>query len=235
MLKSELAFFKALPFISYLELNRKEAKTKFAGQQMFMSSAVTFDFMAIFNIQGGVHRNEKGHTRFDRSFSFCFNFKDAKPTIRAATKPHKDSSAEYSREFSVSEIKEKMQSLMALDIQDKEDFLKSFVEIFEIVLSTTLSEGEIKAIKSARMKEFEVVLAAFKKTNQTVDAIRENMRNNTSDEAVFKSREQMRILVAQAQDLIKQRTFLLNDGAKDIPAYPRELVYTELRQRNIIS
>jgi hypothetical protein len=239
MLKPELAQFKALAFISYLELNGKEERRTYANDQVYIAASVTFDFMAIFNIRGAIHHNEKGHQRFDRSFSFCFNFKNGEPTIRASIKPSKDLSAEYSREFSVAEIKPKMNALLALGITDKEDFLKEFVQEFDIVISSALTLSALNAIKAERIKEVEDVMARFKAANQAVDAARELLWAteiaNRGDSKLPKQRAQMSEAMAQAKALLQERTFLLNGNTKNIPAYARDLFYKELKQKNIIS
>lgn len=239
MLKPELALFKALPFISYLELNGKEERRSYANDQVYIAAAVTFDFMAIFNIRGGIHHNEKGHQRFDRSFSFCINFKEGEATVRASIKPNKDLSAEYSREFSVAEIKPKMKALLALNIQDKEEFLNALVQEFDIVVSSSLTLSELNAIKKERVQEIEAVMADFKAANQAVDAAREVLyaidRANRGDARLPEQRQKMSEAMDRAREIMKQRTFLLNGNTKNIPAYARDLFYKELKQKNIIS
>lgn len=239
MLKPELALFKALPFISYLELNGKEERRSYANDQVYIAAAVTFDFMAIFNIRGGIHHNEKGHQRFDRSFSFCINFKEGEPTVRASIKPNKDLSAEYSREFSVAEIKPKMKALLTLNIQDKEEFLNALVKEFDIVVSSSLTLSELNAIKKERVQEIETVMADFKAANQAVDASREVLyaidRANRDDSRLPAQREKMSEAMDRAREIMKHRTFLLNGNTKNIPAYARDLFYKELKQKNIIS
>lgn len=239
MLKPELAQFKELAFISYFELNRKEERHTFANDEMYVSAAVTFDFMGIFNVRGGIHYNEKGHQRFDRSFSFCFNFKDGEPTVRASIKPTKDLSAEYSQEYSVAEIKPKMKALLALGITDKEEFLKAFIQEFDIVVSSALTLSALNAIKAERIKEVEEVSARFKAANQAVDAAREILWAteiaNRGDSQLPKQRAQMGEAMDKARELMKQRLFLLTNNTKNIPAYARDLFYKELKQKNIIS
>lgn len=239
MLKPELAQFKELSFISYLELNRKEERHTYANDQVYVAASVTFDFMAIFNIRGGIHHNEKGHQRFDRSFSFCFNFKEGEPTVRASIKPSKELSAEYSREYSVAEIEPKMKALLALGISDKEEFLKAFVQEFDIVVSSALTLSALNAIKTERVKEVEDVLARFKAANQAVDAARELLWAteiaNRGDSQLPKQRAQMSEAMDKSREILAQRTFLLTKNTKNIPAYARDLFYKELKQKNIIS
>lgn len=239
MLKPELALFKALPFISYLELNRKEERHTFANEQMYVSAAVTFDFMAIFNISGSIYRNEKGHTRFENSFSFCFNFKDGEPTVRAAIKPSKNLSAEYSQEFSVSDIKPKMKALLALELKDKDAFLTAFVKEFDILLSSALTVSQLNAIKKERVQEVEAVLASFNAANKAVDATREELfaieRHNYADNRLPAKRNEMKVAMDKSREILAQRTFLLTSNTKNIPAYARDLFYKELKQKNIIS
>jgi hypothetical protein len=239
MLKPELTAFKAIPFISYLELNRKEERHTFANETMYVSAAVTFDFMAIFNISGSIYHNEKGHARFENSFSFCFNFKDGEPTVRAAIKPSKNLSAEYSREFSVAEIKPKMNALLALGITDKDVFLKAFIKEFDILVSSALTVPALNAMKTQRVKEVEDVMARYKAANQAVDAARELLWAteiaNHCDSRLPKQRENLFAAMATSKEILCERTFLLQANTKNIPAYARDLFYKELKQKNIIS
>lgn len=239
ILKPELALFKAIPFISYLELNRKEERHTYANDQVYVAASVTFDFMAIFNIRGGIHHNEKGNQRFDRSFSFCFNFKEGEPTVRASIKPSKELSAEYSREYSVSEIEPKMKAVLALGITDKEEFLAAFINEFDIVVSSALTVSDLNSIKAERIKEVEDVMARFKAANQAVDAARELLWateiTNRGDSRLIKQREQLAEAMAKSKALLTERTFLLKTNTKNIPAYARDLFYKELKQKNIIS
>lgn len=239
VLKPELTLFKALSFISYLELNGKEERRTYANDQVYVAASVTFDFMAIFNIRGGIHHNEKGHQRFDRSFSFCINYKEGEPTVRASIKPSKDLSAEYSREYSVAEIEPKMKAVLALGITDKEEFLAAFINEFDIVVSSALTLSALNAIKAERIKEVEDVMARFKAANQAVDAARELLWAteiaNRGDSKIPKQREQLGAAMDNSKKILQERTFLLNGNTKNIPAYARDLFYKELKQKNIIS
>jgi len=239
MLKTELTSFKALDFISYFELNRKEERHSFANDQVYVSAAVTFDFMGIFNIRGGIHHNEKGHQRFDRNFAFCFNFKDGEPSVRASVKLHKETSAEYSPEFSVSEIKPKMKALLALGITDKEEFLKAFIQEFGIVVSSSMTLMALHNLKDERVKEVLAIMVEFKAANQAVDATREEMYAieiaNRGDSRLKTIRANLSEAIEKSRVLLAKRTFFLNGNTKNIPAYARDLFYKDLKERNIIS
>lgn len=239
MLKAELSSFKELDFISYFELNRKEERHTYANDQAYVSAAVTFDFMGIFNIRGGIHYNEKGHQRFDRNFAFCFNFKEGEPTVRAAVKLNKDISAEYSREFSVSEIKPKMKALLALGVADKEEFLTAFIQEFNIVVSSSMTLMALHNLKNERVQEVLDIMVEFKAANQAVDATREEMYTveieNRGDARLKAIRATLSEAIEKSRVLLAKRTFLLNGNTKNIPAYARDLFYKELKERNIIS
>lgn len=238
MLKSELALFKGLPFISYFELNRKEGKTKHTFHETYKSSPVTFDFMSIFNINGGVHRNEKGHVRYDRSFSFCFNFKNGETTVRASFKPSKESSAEYSPEFTVADIKVKMTSLMESPHSDVESFLKAFVSTFDIVLSSTLTPSDVKTITKTWVDMVEKLTTEIKFLDQTKERLRNNMydieKRQSNSSLLETYRQNLTDAMDKTRELWTKKHHILTDGAKDIPAYPRKLFYMELEQKRII-
>lgn len=237
-LKSELALFKGLPFISYFELNRKEGKTKHTLHETYKSSPVTFDFMSIFNINGGTHRNDKGHVRYDRSFSFCFNFKNTEPTVRASFKPSKDSSAEYSPEFTVPEIKSKMLALMESPHTGLESFLSAFVTTFEIVLSSTLTPSEVKGMAKTWVELVETLTKEIKFLDQTKERLRQNIyeidKRQSNSSLLDTYRQNLSEAMDKTHELWVKKTYLLTDGAKDIPAYPRELFYKELKQKRLI-
>jgi len=237
-LKTQLDAFKSLTFISYFELNRKASKTRFGIDESYHSAPITFDFMAVFNIIGSVYRNEKDHIRHDRSFSFCFNFKDCEPTVRAAIKPSKESLVEYSREFSITEIKEKMVNLIQEDIKFTDTFLEHFVSAFEIILSSTLSSSDVKSIVDSKLKEVEETSNNIKRLDNQSSTIRSTMykieADNWTDPSLKSYREKLNASVSEQQVLHKSMVFLIKEGTKNIPATPRELFIKELKAKCIV-
>lgn len=69
---------------------------------MYSSKAFIFDYLILFNMKfNGVYRNKKNNLRYNQSFGFAINYKNCEPTIRATLKINKDTSAEYSKEYSI--------------------------------------------------------------------------------------------------------------------------------------
>jgi hypothetical protein len=139
-LKNQLAVFKAFPFVTFKMLNRKGGGYTFVGTQMFEQKPITFDCIYLFNL-----RNSKS------SFSFSFNFFEGEQTVRATFRPNQNAGVEYSKEYSVKEMKDMMNSFTAKYkdvsfVNEQAKFTKAFTEHFNITLSCDIPPDEVKKL-----------------------------------------------------------------------------------------
>lgn len=235
LLKNQIQTFKDLPFVSFKELNRKAATYVGVGpsddRTIYQSNAVSFDYIAIFNIQGGIYHTDKGHPRYERNFSFCFNFKDVTPTVRASIKVSKEASIEYSEELSILAFKEKLQAINLQSFANADEFLTVFVKEFDIMLSSTITQMDVSAAKKA-------YIAMVSELNNNLKNMKEEVRvlsritYDSENTASFETNKKNLVELKEQMKMTQERyDFLLGENRKNIPAVIRHLIVDELKSR----
>lgn len=221
-LKNQLIFFKNLNFVKVIELNGKEHKNTFVKSELYSSKAVMFDYLILFNMKfNGVYRNKKNDLRYNQSFGFAINYKNCEPTIRATLKLNKDTSAEYSKEYSIEEIKPLLDILIG-SLNDK-NVLSLFKETFKIVISSELSEKEVSLIKKQYDKIFNDLKNKIMKLTQARESIYSSLiKNENYDCPVRKEMsEKLKKIVRDIQELHESKNTIFNSNSKDMPAIVR--------------
>lgn len=221
-LKNQLNFFKNLSFVESLELNGKEHKNTFVKTELYSSKAVMFDYLILFNMKfNGIYRNKKNDLRYNQSFGFAINYKNCEPTIRATLKVNKDTSAEYSKEYSIEEIKPLLDTLIG-SVNDK-NVLTLFKDTFKIVISSELSEKEVSLIKKEYNKVFNDLKNKIMNLNQARKTISENLIKNEDYNCPIRKEmcSKLKKLVREIQEMHESKNIIFTSKSKDMPAIVR--------------
>lgn len=229
-LKNQLIFFKNLNFVKVIELNGKEHKNTFVKSELYSSKAVMFDYLILFNMKfNGVYRNKKNDLRYNQSFGFAINYKNSEPTIRATLKIHKDTSAEYSKEYSVEEIKPLLDKFV-ISVNDK-NVLKLFKETFDIVISSELSIKEVSFIKKQYSEIFNDLKNKLMNLNQARDSMFLNLLKNEDYKSPIRKEIVIKLekIVKDIQEINENKHAILNSKYKDMPAIIRRHFSKEIK------
>ncbi len=222
-LKDNFKILKSLSYLNYLELNGKNRKNTFVSNQMYVSNAVLFDYFILFNLlNSGTYRNSKNDIRYNSNFGFAINYKE-KIEIRATVKVSHDSGVEYSKAYSISEVKE-LFNLFIKNVQEK-DILKRFIEIFDIKLSNKLNQSEIASIFREENKKFNELENKIKiiefKIKELVSLILKNKKTMIDSS---KEKEKLSLLNIEKENLYKEKKYFLTNGSKEIPFTVRKRI-----------
>lgn len=221
-LKNQLNFLKNLSFVEVLELNGKEHKNTFVRSKLYSSKAVMFDYLILFNMKfNGVYRNKKNDLRYNQSFGFAINYKNCESTIRASLKLNKDTSAEYSKEYSIEEIKPLLDILIG-SLNDK-NVLTLFKDTFKIVISSELSEKKVSLIKKEYDKIFNDLKNKIMNLNQARKTISENLIKNEDYNCPIRKEmcSKLKKLVREIQEMHESKNSIFISKSKDMPAIVR--------------
>lgn len=197
---------KDLPFLSFFALNRKKgsyAKGRYPKD-------VSFDYMAIFNLRGGVHRNDLGDLRANKSFSLAFDFIDCEPCVRATVKLGQEEGVEYSRSFSVEETRDRLKLLFERELT-KDTVQQAFIDVFEIKTSKDYSMAELRQLKNDFVKK--------------IDGLREELANCSG---ILGLR-----MATKREELSRELLFFCGEYLKEAPGVIRKYLINELRYRNL--
>lgn len=168
-LKQQLNQFKSLNFVDFVMLNRQGATYK----NPLGTKPNSFDCIYLFNI-----KNSKS------SFSFGFNFFTLNPTVRVTYRHTKFAGLEYSKAFSIDEIRPLMKEFIKKIKSDDfslDGFDKTITEHFGIQSSHVFSEEIIKKMfnsysseiiaATTDMKIFEAKIQRAKKVKDDVSEL----------------------------------------------------------------
>lgn len=223
VLKDNFKILKNLSYLNYLELNGKNRKNTFVSNQMYSSNAVLFDYFILFNLlNSGTYRNSKDNIRYKSNFGFAINYKE-NIEIRATVKFSEDSGVEYSKVYSIFEVKELL-NLFIIDIQEK-DILKKFIEIFDIKLSNKLNQSEIASIfrnENKKLNELENKIKIIEfNIKELLSVILKNKKNMIDSS---REKEKLISLNIEKENLYKEKKYFLNNGSKEIPFVVRKRI-----------
>ncbi len=222
-LKDNFKLLKDLSYLSYLELNGKNKKNTFVSNELYVSNAILFDYFILFNLLNfGTYRNSKNHIRYNSNFGFAINYKK-NIEIRATVKLSQDSGIEYSKSYSIFEVKEKL-NLFIKNINEK-DILKQFISIFDIQLSCNLNQSEIASIfrnENKKLNELENKIKIIEfNIKELLSLILKNKKSMTDSS---KEKEKLILLNSQKEKLYKERKYFLTNGSKEIPFTVRKRI-----------
>lgn len=204
VLAISLAKFKDLPFCGFKMLNRQRYKHFSNGYDSFTRKPINFDCIYLFKLNRALS-----------SFSFSFNFKNVEPTVRATVKISEKSDVEYSKEYTVPEMKELMTSFFENNsFFSKDTFIKKFCTHFGVLVSHEIPNVQMKAIKA----EFVQKMADLNK------GIKESQRTMSDIKVSEKTRELWNELASERNELINEKIALLKYGLLDVPAEVRRAV-----------
>lgn len=211
-LKNQLAVFKSFPFIKFTMLNLKGASYNIVGNEVFEQRPITFDCIYIFNLI-----NSRS------SFSFSFNFFKGEQTVRATFRPTQNSGVEYTKEYSVKEMKELMNSFIKkykdVSFENKQqEFTKAFTEHFNITLSCNLAPDDVKKLCSKFGSLFVDVNMKINKADILIKKAEKNKSKNDASKAEFIG------LCQQRDEAYVAKNILLTVGLLEAPQIVRKQV-----------
>lgn len=211
-LKNQLAVFKSFSFLKFKMLNLKGASYEIVGGQIFEQRPVTFDCIYLFNLI-----NSRS------SFSFSFNFFKGEQTVRATFRPTQNSGVEYTKEYSVKEMKDLMNSFIEkykdVSFENKQkEFTKAFTEHFNITLSCNIAPDDIKKLSS---KFGALFIDVNMKINKADALIKKAEKNKDKSDA---HRVDFMELCKQRDEAYAAKNSLLTIGLLEAPQIIRKQV-----------
>lgn len=192
---------------------------------MYSSAPVTFDFIIILGF-GNIYRNDKGDTRYEKSLSVGFNYKDTETKVRAGIAYKGD--VDYSQNYTLSEFKDKLKSFLLKGDVD------SFVNTFEIVKSSTITKAEANKLKNKYVTIVASLRSEIKLFDFKASEKRRIIYDKKSETSKDKATEELRSILSERDSKQSELNFLLFEGFKDMPYIVRKMFFNEISKNHLV-
>lgn len=225
IIKKELNELKSLSGFNCFTLNGKKSSVKFVSGEMYSSAPITFDFLIILGF-GDIYRNDKGDTRYEKSLSVGFNYKDTETKVRAGVAYKGD--VDYSKSYTLSDFKDKLKTFLLKGDVD------SFVSIFEIVKSSTVTKAEANKIKNKYVAIVASLKAEIKLFDSKAGEKRRVIYDKKSQIPKEKFIEELRSILNKRDSVQLELNSLLFEGSKDMPCIVRKMFFNEISKKHLV-
>lgn len=227
VLSQHLDKLSAMLRVEKLTINRQSYKLEVVGgydPDSYERKPVTFDCVYLYKLGNP-----------GASFSFSFNFKDLpanQHTVRATLKVEQGAGVEYSKEYSVQEMKQMLNAylgsqdgtLKAFTASTLNVFMSGFAQAFGIILSRDLTPAQVKAFKAEYVSKVQDLKKKLKDHTNEYEKLKKKGKMLTDAD-----RQLMTKLVDECSLYATELNQLLRVGGKNIPALSREYALKELK------